>query len=449
MQELHNTIYSLEASASEKLASHLRKLHERVDLLRGQGHLTPDTLQSYYGAKRMEQVAESNALEGSTLSVGETELAVLKGATLTGHNPRFVRDAIDLDAALRRLAELARDSSPTNVEQLQEVHGLVLGKRPGAGIFRRERVRIAGAKHVPPKTWERVMAAMESWESWSLANPSTSPLIRGTVLHAWLAHIHPYIDGNGRTARAVTNLELVRGGFPPIIIKKKDRPRYLEALATSDEAGDLGPFFDLVLSREEGALRGLELAARKAQGYDPAGAKIKRAQSQRLQIWNRSVELLYDMLLHELESTVGPHAGEISGHVYPDSLELDDYIDLCSGRAVSRSWCFRLKCSLPGLGGVERLAWAGYRSESMRDALPSSDGGGPSLFWSAPNPAGYPPWIKAWTDAPSFVEMTTVSGRGDDWYVLDADEQPRRMTTSQAVEGLARGFIDLATARGK
>ena len=58
------------------------------------------------------------------------------------------------------------------------------------------------------------MSGMDDWEHWSVANSGAPVLTRAIVLHAWLTHIHPFTDGNGRTARAIMNLELVRGGFP-------------------------------------------------------------------------------------------------------------------------------------------------------------------------------------------------------------------------------------------
>ncbi|MDV7401434.1 hypothetical protein RZS08_58995, partial [Arthrospira platensis SPKY1] len=84
---LEGTPYLLDARASEQVRVKLQSIEERVALLRRSGVLTEHTVKDYYGEKRFEQVAESNAIEGSTLSVGETELAVLKGITITGHDP--------------------------------------------------------------------------------------------------------------------------------------------------------------------------------------------------------------------------------------------------------------------------------------------------------------------------------------------------------------------------
>ena len=63
--------------------------------------------------------------------------------------------------------------------------------------------------------------------------------------HAVYERIHPFLDGNGRTGRLLTNLLLVRLGYPPAIIYKRERPRYLEALRKADQ-GDYGPLGELV-----------------------------------------------------------------------------------------------------------------------------------------------------------------------------------------------------------
>ncbi|WP_152555149.1 Fic family protein [Desulfonatronum thiodismutans] len=132
---LENTPYVLDEVASEQVRQRLEVIEERVSLLRRTGTLTDETLRDYYGEKRFEQVAESNAIEGSRLNMGETELAVLKGITITGHDPAYTKDAIALDHALTRIAELARvRETPANIQQLHEIHALLLGDRPGAAL---------------------------------------------------------------------------------------------------------------------------------------------------------------------------------------------------------------------------------------------------------------------------------------------------------------------------
>ena len=279
MLNLNCTPYTLSKAAELDLIKRVKEIEDRVLTLRNSGSLTGETLKNYYGEKKYEQVAESNAIEGSTLSVGETELAILKGVTITGHDPAYVRDAIALEKALEKLVEMARtNQNPTGIEQLHGLHLIIMGERSGGGIFRNQEVRIKGSQHVPPRTWKEVMVAMEEWESWSKENSQLPAIVRSAILHSWLAHIHPYIDGNGRASRAIGNLELVRAGYPPIIIRKKERERYLDALSESDIAGDIRSFLELILDRAEGALLGLEQSAKKHHAFDPDLIKIQERQ---------------------------------------------------------------------------------------------------------------------------------------------------------------------------
>jgi len=440
MNNLDKSPYLLEGKAQKQILIEIKKLEERVDLLRRQRILTPETLQRFYGMKRFEHVAESNAIEGSTLSVGETELAVLKGITITGHDPRYVRDAVALDKAHQRLAELAKDSSPTGLKQLKEIHELILGDRHSAGIFRNERVRIKGSKHTPPKTWKEVMVQMEKWEKWSQENSQLPAVIRATVLHAWFVHIHPFIDG--RTARALTNLELIRSGYPSIIIRKKERSRYIEALGVSDEGGDLTDFFELIISRTNDALRELEQAAKQGQGYNLAFEKIRKAQGRRLNIWNTNVSLLIRVIEHELcDVLIEKFNGKCGIRVFDDALELEDYIELCSRHTVSRTWAFIVNIEIPGLSPISRLAWFGYRSLQMYNYMEKFDQGGPSIFWSIKNPDGYPTWIQEDSEAPKYIGLTTIQGSGDDWCVMDKNQSIGKINTTNLAKAISEALL--------
>jgi Fic family protein len=213
--------------------------------------------------------------------------------------PGYSKDAQALARALDELIVLARKKTPTDIEQVKRLHELILGDRPSAGAFRSSEVRIRGSKHVPPKSWSEIMDHMEQWEVWSQRNADSPPLLRATVLHAWLEHVHPFLDGNGRTGRAITNLELVRAGYPPVIIRRKDRDQYLDALGRADD-GDLGAFMDIMAGRMEDALRDLERAAQRKQGYDLQKQKILRAQANRLALWAAGVHLLFESLRSHL-----------------------------------------------------------------------------------------------------------------------------------------------------
>lgn len=445
MIPLSDSPYVLIGDVENECAARIRAIEERVLLLRNSGTLSETTLSSYYGKKRFEQVAESNAIEGSTLDVGETELAILKGITVTGHDPAYVRDAVALDKALTRLVEIAQDrTKATGISDLLELHGLILGDRPGGGEFRKERVRISGAAHVPPKTWEAVMSAIEDWERWSCAQRDAPAPIRAAVLHAWLTHIHPFTDGNGRTARAISNLELVRAGYPPIIIRKKERDRYNAALAESDEAGDISSFLTLILERVEGAFTGLELSAKQNQQYSPLAEKIRINQEKQIEVWNRSISLLSAMIELNLSKNMEQVGGKIFKKDFAGIADIEDFISLCQGASISRSWSFIVSMSIPGAQQLEYLGFIGHRSAALYQNLHE---GGPSLHWSIARPDAIPKWQKALDEAPYAKEITTRLGKGDEWVAVLPDDSIRQHTTSELAENIANSMMEAIEKR--
>jgi Fic family protein len=436
--------YSLSSGGSTAAWQAIRQVTDALDLLRSEGKLNNDVVTQYYGRTVIEQVAESNALEGSTLSIGETEAAVLKGITLTGHDPGYVRDAHSLYAALRRLAELARTPSPTDLEIVKELNGLILEGRQSAGQFRQRAVAIRGSEHRPPKTWSEIMDQMEHWETWSRSRADAPAILRAVVLHDWLTHIHPFGVGNGRTTRAISTLELLRGGSPPVIIKKvKHRNQYLDSLAASDAGGDLGPFLEFLLKRHHESVRTLLHMSAEAAGLTVPQAKLLQSQQKRVDLWNRAVELLAVGLEDRLTSLVGPLGGAVRFKVFPEGLDRDDFTQLWARRAISRSWAFQATIVMPGLPTVERLAWIGFRSEVMEHTTQER---GPSLFWSRRNPTlSHPPWSAVTgADAPRYDEFTCdLTAVGDRWFAL-SPQGAVKLTTSELADQLAQGFAALA-----
>ena len=439
---LDGSPYSLEATG-QHVIDEAMSLQDRADLLRAQGRLSEETLKAYFGDKRFEQIAESNAIEGSTLDVGETQMAVLRGITITGHDPAYSADAINLSRALEHMVELARDPTPTSCMHVKELHQLILGGGPAAGLFRSAEVRISGSPHVPPATWHEVMSAMEEWERWSAGQAVAPALLRAIVLHAWLTHIHPFSDGNGRTSRAVMNLELIRAGLPSVIIRRKDRLRYYEALAESDLGGDLGPLSELILARAEDALRDLERAAQRHQGYDRVQAKIRKAQERRAAIWNDSVRLLFSLVNDALDSALSAE-GYVRTRWYDAELSVDDYAALSQGDSAGNSWLFSIDAEVPGLGENRFLAWTGYRSYGMETW--NGIGAGPSIFWSIPDQSGYRKWVQDDSGSPGVAELTLRLPDVDRWVARMPDGGIERLLPSEVAFRVAEAVVESLVA---
>lgn len=137
--------------------------------------------------------------------------------------------------------------------------------------------------------------------------------------------------------------------------------------------------------------------------------------------------------------------GRVGAESFVDALALDDYIDLCSGRTVSRSWAFRVEVSVPGLPPVERLAWVGYRTAELRKALHVPSEFAPSLFWSTRNREGYPPWTRSVEDAPGLAELSISTTDGDEWHALTTAGEYRALSTVNAASAVADGFVRLVS----
>jgi Fic family protein len=184
-------------------------------------------------ALRVELTYHSNAIEGSTLSLRETQLVLEGYAPPGGKLLREVYEARNGDRALRmieRRAEEGPGPSPLTERDLLDVHAHVLADidPANAGRFRSGRVLIRGTGFIPPGSHrfdDLIPGLLE------LANaPGVPPALQAAELHYNLVAVHPFSDGNGRTARLLMNGHLLRHGYPLAIIEVGERAEYLAAL---------------------------------------------------------------------------------------------------------------------------------------------------------------------------------------------------------------------------
>jgi Fic family protein len=129
---------------------------------------------------------------------------------------------------------------------IKNLHQLVLKNiDPSNGAYRHENVVISGAKHVPPAHYllteqmEKYTAQCRDWQRFH-------PIIRASLVHGEFVRIHPFIDGNGRTARLLMNFELMKAGYPPAIIDISQRLTYYLALDKAHVKGDYTELVDLI-----------------------------------------------------------------------------------------------------------------------------------------------------------------------------------------------------------
>jgi Fic family protein len=203
----------------------------------------------------IEWTYNSNAIEGSTLTLKETQLILETGLTIGGKSLREHLEAINHKEAIDYVESLARGEGPITPADVRRVHALVLDKidDDNAGRYRKVPVYITGAAHRPPEP-SAVDRLMNEWGKWVAGGARKLHSVeRAAIAHHRLVSIHPFIDGNGRTARLVMNLLLMRDGYPPTIIERANRRQYYSVLAQADQ-GDAEPLVNLVARAVERGL---------------------------------------------------------------------------------------------------------------------------------------------------------------------------------------------------
>lgn len=175
----------------------------------------------------VEYTYNSNAIEGNTLTLRETDL-VLRGLTIDQKPLKDHMEAVGHKDAFYFVRDLVKEQVPLSESVIKQIHYLVLAdKKEDRGVYRRVPVRIMGAKHEPVQPYliqPKMERLLEDYRS------NTEHIITKLArFHIEFEGIHPFIDGNGRTGRLLVNLELMKAGYPPINIKFKDRVTYYNA----------------------------------------------------------------------------------------------------------------------------------------------------------------------------------------------------------------------------
>lgn len=175
----------------------------------------------------VEYTYNSNAIEGNTLTLRETDL-VLRGLTIDKKPLKDHMEAVGHKEAFDYVRELVKDNIPLSENIIKKIHFLVLAdKKDDRGVYRRVPVRIMGAAHEPVQPY-LIQPKMEQLLI-DFKNSNEHIVTKLARFHIEFEAIHPFIDGNGRTGRLLVNLELMKAGYPPIDIKYMDRLAYYNA----------------------------------------------------------------------------------------------------------------------------------------------------------------------------------------------------------------------------
>ena len=205
----------------------LSQINRKKAELDGRRPLTEGELERFNEEFTVEYTYNSNAIEGNTLTLRETDL-VLRGLTIAQKPLKDHMEAVGHKEAFDYVRELVKEKAPLTESIIKQIHYLVLAdKKDDRGVYRRVPVRIMGAHHEPVQPY-LIEPKMEQLLQ-DYAASEEHIVTKLARFHIEFEGIHPFIDGNGRTGRLLVNLELMKAGYPPIDIKFTDRVMYYNA----------------------------------------------------------------------------------------------------------------------------------------------------------------------------------------------------------------------------
>lgn len=236
---------------------------ERLDELRPLSGKALAALERYYD---VELTYTSNAIEGNTLTRMETSIVIEKGITVSSKPLKDHLEAVDHYHAIRYVRELARQGTALTEGDVRNLHQLVV-QRSDPEIAGRY---ADGVRYTPTETGRHaypspaeVPPLMSDFATWLRTTPNTPEA--AFTAHRRLVDIHPFNDGNGRTARLLMNLILLRGGYPPVAVRPEDRLEYNRSLAQEQAGGSTDRFNTLLYRRLDATLGEYLSALQEAQ----------------------------------------------------------------------------------------------------------------------------------------------------------------------------------------
>ena len=215
----------------------LKRIEEKKKRLDNNRPLPKDALKKLLEDIRLRHTYHSDAIEGNTLTLQETKLVLEEGVTIGGKSLKDHVEAKNDAEAFDLMIKMVHAKKQISQDIIQEIHEMVTkGILKESGKYRTSNVRIAGSKTTPP-SYSKIINLLEGYIS-NIQKLKLHPIKKAAFIHHELVRIHPFLDGNGRVSRLITNLYLMKIGYPPIILKKEDRRKYYHVLQKADD-GDL------------------------------------------------------------------------------------------------------------------------------------------------------------------------------------------------------------------
>lgn len=216
-----------------------KRIDEKLRILNSHRPLSKSVLLKLKEQFAIEMTFNSNAIEGNRLTLKETFLVLEEGITVKGKSFKDHLEAKNHFEAIHFLYEFIENEKKLKLSELliRSLHQLIMKESDelASGSYRNGSVMITGSKHRPPGVLD-VPILMKNLVSWiKKFDGKIHPVVLAAKLHHEITFIHPFFDGNGRTARLVMNLYLMQKGYPLVIILKNDRKKYYNLLERADK----------------------------------------------------------------------------------------------------------------------------------------------------------------------------------------------------------------------
>ena len=249
----------------------ITRLKEELDRLRP----LPSTVLARVEQKlRLEANYNSNAIEGNSLTLGETRSLILHGLTAHG---KPLRDHLDIeghDSAVKAIEAAVKDSQELNAVFIRNLHRVLLkepyktkAETPDGRLIERmislgeyktvpNNVRTSTGEtyfFTPPEQVKQAMSDLIDWYR-NKERDGEHPIVIAATFHYRFVRIHPFDDGNGRMARLLMNMILIKHGYTVAMIRQDDRNEYLNRLEQADKSEDLTEFINYIAGSCEYAL---------------------------------------------------------------------------------------------------------------------------------------------------------------------------------------------------
>ena len=232
----------------------LDQIYHKKEQLDKQRPLSDAQLKNLKNVYDIQLTYNSNAIEGSTLTYSETKLILNEGITIGGKSINEHLEAINHKEAIGLIEELAKShTKEMRLIDIKNMHHLVLKgiDNKNAGAYRTRNVGVVKSDGEIHSFTEplKIEEEMNKFIEWLHSQTISEPILLAALVHLKFVSIHPFIDGNGRTARLLMNLMLLQSGYPQAIIKVSNRAEYIQAVEKYQQSSnnDYNDFYKVVL----------------------------------------------------------------------------------------------------------------------------------------------------------------------------------------------------------